>query len=246
MISLVKTAGKARALVVGGACAVMLAGGAGAFAYTASASSTPAAAASAPRVLKACMAYGNNTMIYDWNGAACPSGHYQTSWNQTGPQGPTGEQGPQGPAGTPQLFESTLSNTPDLGIDPAPAPDGNSGTGGWGWDNTTNKAVTDLKAGTTSTFNVGVLQPNGESANGTITLSFNPYDFTYVSNGDSGATCKATSTQVTCSYTDLAHSAKTDGFQFKANHANPDATIGVTVMTPGNEATGTFPVSISS
>jgi hypothetical protein len=138
----------------------------------------------------------------------------------------------------------------------APGPDGSAGSSGWGWDNATNSPVTDLTAGTTNGFTVNVLQPNTEQANGTITLSWDPYDFTYVSNEDTSATCTGASQNPdpymspgveTCSYTDMAHSSKGDTFQFTAgNNADPDAVIGVSVDVNGEQATGQFPVQISS
>src|SRR5579875_2509421 len=64
------------------------------------------------------------------SGATGPQGP-QGQQGQQGPQGPQGPQGVQGPAGTPILYESTQSCTPDLCIDAAPDPQGLAGSGGW-------------------------------------------------------------------------------------------------------------------
>jgi hypothetical protein len=93
-----KTARKARVAIVGAATVGMLAAGAGAFSLASSASPSQSASATGS-TLKACVRYGSNTMVYDWNGARCPSGSYQTSWSQTGPQGPAGDRGPKGEPG---------------------------------------------------------------------------------------------------------------------------------------------------
>jgi hypothetical protein len=71
---------KIRTGIVAGAAALALAGGGAAFAATGS-QSAPAPAA--PKVYSACDQYGVNVMHYDWNGAACPSGWYKTSWSDT-------------------------------------------------------------------------------------------------------------------------------------------------------------------
>lgn len=165
---------------------------------------------------------------------------------QTGPQGPQGATGPQGPAGTPILFSSTQNCTSHLCLDAAPGPDGSAGSSGWGWDSGANAPVTKLAVGSTNPLTVTVLQPSNAMADGEITLTWNPYDFSYVSNSDTGATCVQQSDypSVSCSYTDLAHSAKGDAFTFKANHADPDAVIGVTTDVGGDQATQTVPVSI--
>lgn len=186
--------------------------------------------------------------------AECPNGGEDYTLSGTTTSVCDGATGPEGPAGTPTLYESVITGTPDLTIDPSPA-DGNAGSSGWGSD-TTGSAVTDLTVGKTYSFVVTAIQPGcGSNApagapcdsDGTITLTWNPNDFTYEGNGDASATCTALSEPAseTCSYTDFSHQYKSDGFQFEADNANPDAVIGVTVQTQGNQATGTFPVQIS-
>lgn len=187
MISLVKTAGKARAVIVGGACAVMLAGGAGAFAYTSSASSSQATATSGSAVLKACMKYGSNVMVYDYNEAPCPSGYYQTAWNQTGPagaRGATGATGPAGPAGSAGAAGSqgapgpaTLSVTATSAI--SNDPDG-GGNGNWSTDSFT-RTVTVTRNGAAPAADCG----SGAAQCWFYTASLQDQDGTFTT--DSGA-----------------------------------------------------------
>jgi hypothetical protein len=167
-----------------------------------------------------------------------------------GDKGDTGLQGPrgvQGPAGTPILFASTQNCTPDLCIDAAPGPQGAAGGGGWGWDNNANAPVTQLAVGSDNPLTVTVLQPGNESADGSITLTWDPYDFALVGNADGGANCTTTSdyTSISCSYTDLAHSTKSDAFTFTALNDDPDAVVAATVDVAGEQATAQFPVSIT-
>lgn len=85
LISLMKTARKVRIAVVAGATVGMLATGAGISLASSASPSRPAAPAApaAPHVNKVCDQYGVNVMHNDYNGAACPSGWYQTSWSDT-------------------------------------------------------------------------------------------------------------------------------------------------------------------
>lgn len=143
------------------------------------------------------------------------------------------------------LYESQQSCTPDLCIGAAPGPDGSAGSGGWGWDSTTKKPGTDLTVGSTNSLTVTVLQPNSEAGRGTITLTYDPYDFSYQGNGDTSATCtQASYPAVSCTYTDLAHSSKSDAFQFKALHDDPYAVVTATADAGGEQATASFPVAI--
>ncbi len=229
-----------KTVIAAAAGAVVLAGGAAAVAATTTSSSGV--------TYHGCERTSNNREIFDVYSTKtpkCPSGAWQITFNQ---QGRTGATGAQGQAGTPSLYESTVTDAPDVQLDMAPGPDGNSGASGWGWDSTTNKPVTDLTAGSTNSFTVTVLQSGTEQADGSITLSWNPYDFTYEGNSDTSATCVSVpnTSAETCTYTDLAHTAKSDAFQFKANNADPDAVIGVTATVNGEQATGQFPVEISS
>jgi hypothetical protein len=144
------------------------------------------------------------------------------------------------------LYESQQGCTPDLCIDAAPGPDGSAGSGGWGWDSSTNAPVTRLANGSTNGLTVTVLQPNATTANGSITLTYDPYDFSYQGNGDSTASCTSASyPAVSCTYTDLAHTSKSDTFQFKALHDDPYAVITATAVAGGQQASGSFPVAIT-
>lgn len=144
------------------------------------------------------------------------------------------------------LYESQQGCTPNLCIDAAPGPDGSAGSGGWGWDSSASSPVTDLKVGTTHGLTVTVLQPNAEVADGSVTLTYDPYDFSYQGNGDTSASCNSASyPAVSCTYTDLGHSSKSDSFQFKALHDDPDAVITATAVAGGQQASAAFPVAIT-
>ena len=71
---------------------------------------------------------------------------------------------------------------------------------------------------------------------------------TYVSNGDTSATCSNPFDRggvVSCSYTDFAHNDKSEGFIFIPQHLNQNALVTATVNACGQQASETFPVSIS-
>jgi hypothetical protein len=190
---------------------------------------------------------------------------------QVGPQGPAGPTGPvglagkdgtngaQGPAGPggatgatgatgaegPAELESSRLCTPTLCIDADP---NSGGSGGWGWDYTANAAVTDLTVGQTYPFTVTIVQDGNENSNGSITLTWNPSDFTGPTAGSDGsATCAPASTgnALSCTYTDLSHQDKSDSFNFTALADNPDAQVGVTTEVNGEEASALFPVAIT-
>ncbi|HEX3814588.1 MAG TPA: hypothetical protein VHX59_17280 [Mycobacteriales bacterium] len=144
------------------------------------------------------------------------------------------------------LPESTRVSAPGLAIDGAPGLSGNGGSGGWGWDSTANAPITGLKVGASLPLTVTALQTS-PAADASITLSWNPDDFSFVSNGDTSATCAVVpnaSGVETCSYTDFAHSSKGDSFVFKALAANPTAVVTATVTVGTQQATATFPISI--
>jgi len=156
----------------------------------------------------------------------------------TGARGPTG---PQGPAG----LESTRFCTPNLCIDADPS---SGGSGGWGWDEATNSAVTDLTIGHTAPFVVTVVQDGEEYAAGSITLAWNPADFEGPTAGsDNSASCTTASTgnALSCAYTDLSHQYKSVEFNFKPLVDSPDAQVEVTVVVNGEQASATFPVAVT-
>lgn len=89
-----------RVAIIGGVCAVALAGGAVAYA---------AIPNSSTHEYTACVAnvnlFGRTVKMIDKQaGESCPSGYSEKTWNQAGVQGatgPTGATGPMGPAGDP-------------------------------------------------------------------------------------------------------------------------------------------------
>jgi hypothetical protein len=231
---------KKRSLAALIAAPVVLVGIAGG---TALAASSPATAA--PSNVYGCVSGASRTLdgVYTVpaNFKACKDG-----FPFTVASGAKGATGPQGPAGTPTLYESTGNSTPDLAIDMAPGPNGSAGSGGWGWDSTTHKPVTDLTVGTAATLTVTVIQPGTETADGSITLTYDPFDFT-LTTSPTEDTCAliADTQQETCSFTDLAHSSVSKAFVFTPAHPDPDATIGATATVNGEEATAQFPVQIT-
>jgi hypothetical protein len=141
--------------------------------------------------------------------------------------------------------ESSRFCTPTLCIDADPA---SGGSGGWGFDTTTNRPVTKLKKGNSYPFTVTVVQDGTQYADGSITLTWNPNDFQGpTTGGDSSAQCApaSTSNALSCTYTDLSHQYKSDSFTFKALAINPHAQVGVTVQVNGEEASALFPVAIT-
>ena len=200
-------------------------------------------------VFNGCEGGSQGRTVYDVfsNGTVptCPSGAWHVSWSQTGPQGPQGPAGPPGTSGASAPLESSRVCTPDLCIDDAPDPAGSSGSGGWGWDSTTNSAVTSVAVGQSAPMTVTVLQPNTEQADGSITVTWDPYDFSLASPPTDG-TCTAIGNNTeTCSYTDLSHSAKSVAFTFTAQHPNPNALVDASVVVNGEQASAQFPISIT-
>ena len=145
-------------------------------------------------------------------------------------------------------LESWSSCSGALCIDAPPqGPAGLDGAGGWGWNNSTNRPVTSLRLGKKAALTVTALQTD-PCGTGTITLTYSSYDFTYVGNGDSSATCSNPFDRggvVSCSYTDFNHNDKSDSFTFTPQHQNQNAFVTATVDACGQQASETFPVSIS-
>ncbi|MGH2850810.1 MAG: hypothetical protein ACRDLP_09360 [Solirubrobacteraceae bacterium] len=165
----------------------------------------------------------------------------------TGSQGQKGDTGATGPAGPegPAELESTRLCAPDLCIDADP---NSGGSGGWGWDYVANAAVTDLTVGTTHQLTVTAVQDNGEQADGSITLTWNPTDFagpTADASGDGTCASASTGNALTCTYTDLSHQYKSVPFNFTALSDNPDAQVVATVLVNGETASEVFPVAIT-
>ena len=144
-----------------------------------------------------------------------------------GANGAPGVAGPQGPAGTPILFQSTESCTPDLCIDAGPGPDNSGGSGGWGWDKATTKPVTDLKVGTYNPLTVRLMQPHQLVPTGSITVTWSPYDFVEVGN-TGGTNCEYPATyEASCTF-NFTWFIQTETFSFDALHNDPDAVVTVT------------------
>lgn len=152
-------------------------------------------------------------------------------------------------------IESWSSCSGTLCIDAPPqGPNVLDGSGGWGWNSRLNRPVTSLGLGKKATLTVTALQPLTPDYNlcdtGTITLTYSSYDFTYVSNGDTSATCTTSGLfdrggVVSCTYTDFAHTDKSDGFVFIPQHLNQNAFVTATVNACHHQASETFPVSIT-
>ena len=182
-------------------------------------------------------------------GATGPMG--QRGWE--GQQGPKGDQRPKGDAGSqgatgpegPAELESSRFCTPDVCIDADP---NSGGSGGWGWDYTTSSAVTDLTVGQSYPLTVTVVQDNAEQADGSITLTWNPNDFTGPTSGSDGSgTCVTASTgnALSCTYTDMSHQYKSVAYDFTPLSDNPDAQVVATVVVNGETASEVFPVAIT-
>jgi hypothetical protein len=125
-----------------------------------------------------------------------------------------------------------------LGIDGAPP----FGTGGW--YSTGGGSITSTYPGSPVTLIVTALQPGPEYADGTFTVTYNPSDFSYLGNNDTSATCVPSTGSVTCSYTDLAHSAKSDGFNFTALGPDTHAVVTATVVVNGFKTAQVFSLPI--
>jgi hypothetical protein len=146
--------------------------------------------------------------------------------------------------GVDALQESVRTSVKGLAIDGAPGASGNGGSGGWGWDSTNNVPVTSVAVGDNAPLTVTAMQANPQ-VNGTITLSWNPDDFSLVSNGDGSATQSSLGAgEASFDYTDFAHTDKGDTFVFKALSSNSDAVVSATVTTADGQATATFPIAI--
>jgi hypothetical protein len=138
--------------------------------------------------------------------------------------------------------ESWESCDENICID-TPNPDG---TGGWGHN------VTTLTVGVNANLTVTATQLN-PCSDGTITLTWRSQDFTYVSNGDTSASCSAAFSSIgpssieVCSYTDFGHGDKSDSFTFTPQNPTNKALVTATVHTTCNgeeRASETFPVAI--
>lgn len=159
-----------------------------------------------------------------------------------------------------QQIESWSSCTAFLCIDAPPqGPQGLDGSGGWGWNSSTNAPVTSLTVGTPATFTVTMLQPSntplcnlgGSATTGSITLTYSSQDFILSpvsSRGASGSNPFDRGGVMTFPYTGdfFCHGDQSDSFTFTPQ--NPTNTALVTATINVNNAlqvSETFPVAIT-
>jgi len=91
---------------------------------------------------------------------------------------------------------------------------------------------TGLHSGDATTLLVTVEQTTPE-ANATTAITWPAGALTFVTNGDLSAGCVATTSSVTCTYTDFAHGDKSDHFDFTVgpNAPGSDVTASITTTT---------------
>jgi hypothetical protein len=155
-------------------------------------------------------------------------------------------------------IESWRSCTSMICIDAPPSvPQGDDGSGGWGWDNSINAPVTSLKVGQSATFTVTLLQPDSlpfcSDSTGSITLTYSSQDFSLSPISGAGVTFTNPFSQersiAVFSYSGdfFCHSAQSDGFTFTPLNPTNTALITATIKVDGfidGQAFGTFPVAI--
>lgn len=145
--------------------------------------------------------------------------------------------------------------TSTLCIDsPLDGPNGDDGSGGWGWDTVTNAPVTSLKVDQSYPFTVTVLQPNtpwcGTSATMTITLQYSSRDFHQKVTVDSRGNRPTNPFDRggIAIYSDtgdfLCRTDQSVAYTFFTQHATNTALITATVAVDGVQASETFPVAI--
>lgn len=146
--------------------------------------------------------------------------------------------------GAPQSENFPLDIEAPLSLDTPPP------TGTAGWYNSSGAPITQAQPGQSVSLTVTALQPGPEYADGTFTLQWNTADFTYQGNGDHTAACTPSTTgttgSVACSYTDLAHSAKSDSFYFVTGGPDARASVSATVTVNGYSASEAFPLDITT
>jgi len=183
----------------------------------------------------------------------CRIGTHLVSWSKRGPKGATGARGPAGLQGSPgergprgatgpDSLASWRQCTPDLCIDADPDA---GGSGGWGYDSATNSDVSSVAVDDTATLTVTLLQPNAETADGSVTVTWNPTDFSLTTPPADGTCSAYNNNQESCTFTDLSHSAKSVPFVFTAEHATPVALVTASAIVGGQQATAQFPIAIT-
>jgi hypothetical protein len=135
---------------------------------------------------------------------------------------------------------------PDLSIDTPPP----SGSGGW-YPNlsfVSNPTITVGEAGVNLV--VTAIQNGPENSVGTFTLTYDNTFLTFTGNGDLSAVCAPPAVSgdvstVTCSYTDLGHSSKSDSFYFTTLKTGSTSVFAVVSITGSGTASENFPLTIS-
>jgi len=178
-----------------------------------------------------------------------------------GPQGPagsiglTGATGATGPAGAtgatgPAELEAWSSCTATLCIDAPPeGPQGLDGSGGWGWDSTTNAPVSSVAVGSSAPLTVTVLRPDPSGSPVTITLTFSSADFTLNDTNSAGVVGtnpfdRGGVETFSASGDTVNHNDWSTAYTFTAVGVNPSALVTATVSENGQTASETFPIAI--
>jgi hypothetical protein len=90
---------------------------------------------------------------------------------------------------------------------------------------------TGLHPGDATTLLVTVNQAAAEGADATTVITWPAGALTFVSNGDASAVCTPTASSVSCTYTDFAHSFKSDSFNFTVGPNAPGSTVTASIQT---------------
>jgi hypothetical protein len=179
-------------------------------------------------------------------GPAGPAGGPVGPTGATGAQGPQGVQGPQGPQGAtgPVSLVSWRQCTPDLCIDADPDA---GGSGGWGYNPATDSDVSSVRVAHTAKLTVTVLQPLAEFSDGSVTVTWNPTDFSLTTPPTgSGTHCSEYNVnQESCTVTDLGHSAQSIPFFFTAENVTSVALVTASAIVNGEQATAQFPIAVT-
>ncbi len=127
------------------------------------------------------------------------------------------------------------------GFDPPPP----SGSGGF-YDS--SGPITAAPSGDSVQLVVTVEQPDTNATpDGSIMLTWNPADFTLVGTGsDTSGVCTTGTGTLTCTYTDMAHTFKSVGYDFTTGAPDPNATIMATAQTDGAPMSFTYSLGISN
>jgi len=140
----------------------------------------------------------------------------------------------------PMVF--TASSTPpvnaNLSLDPAPP----NGSAGW-YPNPNFDNVTTIPTNSPAALTVTVIQNNGVLADGTITVNYDPLALTLVTSPGDG-TCTTGSGTVSCTFTDLSHSATSKPFSFTTNAITGVTNVSATVTNANGSWSQDFPLNI--